>query len=195
MSSISPVRHKLFTEACSRTRHTPMAKREPYRGPLPTLGAGGGGGGAERTLGAGRGLLAAGAEPIGAPPDRDGRDPAPPSRPALPHVAMEGVGVERTRSITVPRAWTCCEAFDRLATCPRGMPNPAELLRMITRLPAVVVDPRPRCTTSVRVPVVGAFGALKPLGGFSTRGVVYQPVQAPPGCHAQPYPGRKTHVP
>ena len=52
-----------------------------------------------------------------------------------------------------------------------------------------------RFTIIVRPGAVGGCGGVKLRGGFTTRGMVFHPAQEPPGCHAQPWLGRKSQEP
>lgn len=117
---------------------------------------------------------------------------------SLAGIAIGGLDSTATRSLTLPCCSTRCESLDRLSTPPRGMPRPAELLRITTLLPKkppFVVEAGPRLTATVLVPLVGARGTTKPAGGFIITGREYQGVHAPPGCHAHPYPGTKFQLP
>ena len=113
-------------------------------------------------------------------------------------ICCGGLDSTATRSLTLPCCSTRCESLDRLSTPPRGMPSPAELLRitnLLPKKPPFVVEAGPRLTATVLVPLIGARGTTKPAGGFIITGREYQGVQAPPGCHAHPYPGTKFQLP
>ena len=103
-----------------------------------------------------------------------------------------------TRCVALPCCSTRCESLDRLSTLPRGTPRPAELFwitNLLPNRPPFVTGTGPRLTATVLVPLVGARGAVKPAGAFIITGREYQGVQAPPGCHAHPYPGTKAQLP
>ena len=92
--------------------------------------------------------------------------------------------------VTVPLCVTVCETLPRSRMLPRGIPSPAELLRITIRPGDTPTAGRgPRVTTTVLFPGAdGGCGAVKRGGGLTIRGLVFHPAQDPvfPGCHIQP---------
>ena len=108
-----------------------------------------------------------------------------------PVVAVEGAtatGAGRVLTVTAPSFETRFATLRRSFTLPRERPNPAESRLIVTRrggmLVVPVTGPRPTLTTVV-VRFGGGCGVRTRLGGFTTRGAVYQ-LFHPPGCQNQP---------
>src|SRR5262249_56081709 len=91
-------------------------------------------------------------------------------------------------------AWN--EALPRSLTLPRGIPIPAESLRIVNLLPLPIASfTGPRLTKTVCPGAAGGRGITNCLGAFTTRGIGDQPDQTLPACHAHPNPGTKVQAP
>jgi len=102
------------------------------------------------------------------------------------------------RIVTDPLRSASCDSSPRFLTLPRGMPNPAELFGIWSRLGDFpnCVGVGPWFTGMILCPgSPGVRGPKKVGGGFTTTGIVFHPIQAPPGCQAHPYIGMYTQDP
>ena len=106
-------------------------------------------------------------------------------------------GVVSIVAAVAPSCWSRRETCPRLRTAPRGIPNPAESLRitMVRGEACTGLATGPRFTTTFCPGLGGGCGAANRCGGFITRGNVFHPAQEFPGCQNQPPPGTNIQLP
>jgi hypothetical protein len=137
------------------------------------------------------------------PPD-DGEDAVGTGREAGCEPAVgTGVGVARAAGawilvVTDPCRITSRETFAGLRNAPRGIPSPAESLRITIRLvegPRVGTNEFRFTTNVVRPGPVGACGIVNLDGALTSLGTRFHPAPKPPGCHTHPYGEANSHEP